>query len=601
MATVVTAGCNDASEEKSSTCGNGVVESDEVCDGATGVPAQCSAIDNTRNWLKGRPACSSDCMSVTMGSCVYEDKTPGRSNCGNGVIDAPEVCDGEAGVPATCQAFDPSKMWKEGGAPKCSSDCLSVVPGSCVQNTCGNARLDEGEVCDKGVLNDLKCSDLDGDTPRAWKAGGSPVCNDECSGWDMSLCVETAICGDGILSVSQDASFESERCDGKLGVPDSCAAYRNDIVWKDGGSPACNGDCTALTQGSCTPANAVLTFMNWNILFEYENNGGKDPVIDRARRWHDIVSGYEVKPDFMNLLESSPQWHTQEVTALFEDAGYVWADNEVCTVCSGNPDGQRAPLSNVIYLKDKFQLLDHGHVSFFNADGVTYQNPDKTIVFYAVLQEKTSGEVFVSMSSHWEANNLKNGTQTDDWANIVGDIVEHENNRLYGVKQSIDVLRQLRAKYPDAHYLYAGDFNTIDLDIPMGSPFITAISGASTKAELVQFINNIVPEGRMTLPENTEGSHDDMERLSGLTDARSLALSASLISPNEDLSTTSGEPASIAIRSLLASVNIKIILDYALYSANNLTLMSYQVVTGEDYEYVSDHYPVLTTYVYVVK
>jgi hypothetical protein len=137
----VTVTCNDSCGVTGPTCGDGIVEAPEQCDGGATPPARCPA-----------------CVIVP--------------TCGDGIVDAPEGCD-TAGPSATCDVncqpilcgngvVDPGEECDTGGASAtCTATCELV-------ELCGNGVLDPGEVCDPGLTPEClaDCSGT-GDTNAA--------------------------------------------------------------------------------------------------------------------------------------------------------------------------------------------------------------------------------------------------------------------------------------------------------------------------------------------------------------------------------------------------------------------------------------------------
>ena len=131
-------------------CGNGEIESGEVCDGAA-MPAD--APDGA--------TCKADCSG-------WETETP-TSECGNGVIEDGEACDGEA-MPADAPA----------GA-SCLDTCQLKVP------ECGNGEIEAGEECDGEAM------------PEGAEPGST--CLDTCQ-------IKAPNCGNGALDIEA-----GEECD----------------------------------------------------------------------------------------------------------------------------------------------------------------------------------------------------------------------------------------------------------------------------------------------------------------------------------------------------------------------------------------------------
>jgi hypothetical protein len=147
-----TAGCSQAAD-----CGDGVVQGGEQCDGANLAGNTCLSVGE--GFQGGTLACATDCRFDTSG-CT------GQSECGNGIIESGEVCDGSNFGGATCVS-----LGYQGGQLQCTSACVLDESGC----------TDEAEICDDGVDNDgdsfVDCDDADCYSSPAC-GGTSEVCND---------------------------------------------------------------------------------------------------------------------------------------------------------------------------------------------------------------------------------------------------------------------------------------------------------------------------------------------------------------------------------------------------------------------------------------
>lgn len=593
-------------------CGDGAVSGDEVCDISGAAVIECAQYDDSKIWRPGgRAACAPDCMSFLVGTCQTE-QNDGDGVCGNQNLDPGEVCDGTIGA-ETCDRFDPAKIWEDGGLPRCADDCRSLGIGECKEKQhCGNGILDDDELCDPSFKS-ISCEEFD--PSKTWIAGGAASCRD-CKTIEIGTCAEAPRCGDGIKN-------GGEACDAQDGVPESCSDWDSHRLWKPGGKPACSGDCASIEPGTCEAYDAEdVVFMNWNVLFEYENHNGEDPAIcasvaDRASKLAAIVNNYARKPDFIALAEASPAWHAQENTEKLRALGYEWAINEK----SEGEDG-REPLADVIYLSDKYHLIDAGFINLSKTDGSPVSR-DKTIALHAVLENKISGLQYIIFATHWDANNIWNDADGNgSLVNAVGWVTNHELNRINGARQSAERVASLREKYPKARIIYGGDLNTIDLDIIFGistdlrsaisaalSLYLNADISLANLPALIASINGILSQSEKQTfalpPDDFVGSHKEFETLSRLTDARSHALAAGLLSPQDDGWSTS-DP---AIPDAVAAIGLPVVIDYAFYSADNLQLTDYKIMTqgdGEgnaraDYMFVSDHFPVQTSYLTIIE
>jgi hypothetical protein len=88
------------------------------------------------------------------GVCIYEGD-PCADNCGNGVVDPGEVCDGNNFDGYTCQDWGYA-----GGTLMCLPDCSDIDVSNCSNDTCGNGLVDGGEDCDGNNLNGETCVTL---------------------------------------------------------------------------------------------------------------------------------------------------------------------------------------------------------------------------------------------------------------------------------------------------------------------------------------------------------------------------------------------------------------------------------------------------------
>jgi len=204
------------------TCGDGVIDAGEACDGATGCAEDCT--------LTAGPLCGDgiveegeacDDGNMKAGDGCEEDctVTPGPL-CGNGQVDAGEAC-------------DDGNMEPGDG---CEKNC-TLTP----EPVCGNGKVEFGEICDDG--------NTDGD--------------DDCSA-DCSEVTAAAICGNGQVE-------GTEACDdGNPEANDGCEPNCEFTLFKCGngkvegveacddgnmvnGGPGdfCKNDCTAFMPADC--------------------------------------------------------------------------------------------------------------------------------------------------------------------------------------------------------------------------------------------------------------------------------------------------------------------------------------------------------------
>ena len=128
------------------TCGNGVVDAYEACDGPQLGGASCSSLGLGTGVL----ACTGGCELDASGCSV-------APSCGDGVIDqSTELCDGSdlGAAPAfTCQSLG----FTGGGTLACRADCSGFDTSECA--SCGNGVIDadRNEQCDGNDLGFATC------------------------------------------------------------------------------------------------------------------------------------------------------------------------------------------------------------------------------------------------------------------------------------------------------------------------------------------------------------------------------------------------------------------------------------------------------------
>ena len=90
--------------------------------------------------------------------------------CGNGALDPGEECDGELLAGQTCEVLVPATLpWLDGGGTLSCSDTCTFDTSQC--HECGNGVLDPGEECDGTDFGGQTCADYD-----AWATVGTPIC-----------------------------------------------------------------------------------------------------------------------------------------------------------------------------------------------------------------------------------------------------------------------------------------------------------------------------------------------------------------------------------------------------------------------------------------
>lgn len=153
------AACNDDDDNATNpaNCGNGIIDQGEECDGDNSIPTAITC-DFLVPGSTGKVTCSK--------TCTFDTSSCGICNH-NGVKDADEECDGEDFGSATCATLNPKKTFGKLG---CSQSC-KIVTHYCSASDLGlqapNPDAEQtDEQCSNGK-NDFNTVNKDG-TPSNW-------------------------------------------------------------------------------------------------------------------------------------------------------------------------------------------------------------------------------------------------------------------------------------------------------------------------------------------------------------------------------------------------------------------------------------------------
>jgi len=197
-------------QERTLGCGDGVIDTSEVCDGSDMGGKTCAAL----GFDGGDLLCGADCRSFDKSGC---------HRCGDGKKNGAEACDGAAVGGATCAG-----LGFEGGTLKCKGDCKALVTSACYK--CGDQLINnKGEVCDGTNLSGKTCKGL------GW-VGGTLKCRNDCAAFDFSSCYK---CGDGKTN-------GADICDGADLGGATCVSKG-----LAGGTLGCKKDCSGLDFSGC--------------------------------------------------------------------------------------------------------------------------------------------------------------------------------------------------------------------------------------------------------------------------------------------------------------------------------------------------------------
>jgi len=194
-------------DSDSDLCGNGRLDAGELCDGSDLNEQTCQKL----NFYRGDLACTKYCTYDIRGCDGF---------CGDGLLEEPEECEGFDLSEQTCQSFGYYR-----GLLSCGDDCRIDLSGC--EERCGDGVVNGPEQCDGPELQDQTCDALG-------YYSGATICKDDCT-LDYSDC--SGSCLDGILQTV-------EECDGDELRDENCQSqgfYTGEID--------CTDYCTLDTSG----------------------------------------------------------------------------------------------------------------------------------------------------------------------------------------------------------------------------------------------------------------------------------------------------------------------------------------------------------------
>jgi len=249
-------------------CGDGNLDLGEACDGEDLMGQTCAGL----GFPGGSLGCTTSCEFDTSGcdlvfcgdgicgidefgneetteSCFEDCPVPPVADCGNNVIEDPEVCDGTDFGGLTCLDFG----FEVVGELTCGFDgegnpCSQITLDQCLP-LCGNFELDPGETCENVIISPpdppvfnnncrpdfcTSCGDSNLDFQEECDDGNLDN-DDGCS----EFCLIEQFCGDGSIDLGEDC--EGEDLNGR-----DCLS-----LGFDGGSLSCSASCGYDTS-ACT-------------------------------------------------------------------------------------------------------------------------------------------------------------------------------------------------------------------------------------------------------------------------------------------------------------------------------------------------------------
>ncbi|HEY3356974.1 MAG TPA: hypothetical protein VGQ83_27235, partial [Polyangia bacterium] len=216
-------------------CGNGVAEGTELCDGADQRGETCLSL----GYQGGSLGCAPGCAAYVLTGCTG----PGPI-CGDDAVEGHEVCDGADLAGRDCVSFGFT-----GGALACDPSCtrfdLAGCTGVPAAWTCQPSTYGRADGCDCG------CGAVDPDCADATAA----ACQ-FCGGFDPGSC-GGGTCPGNIDPINNAACLPPVCGDGVAAGTEACDGP--DLRWQDcvslgylGGTLSCAAGCGAFDVSACT-------------------------------------------------------------------------------------------------------------------------------------------------------------------------------------------------------------------------------------------------------------------------------------------------------------------------------------------------------------
>lgn len=220
----------DSSPRPTSTCGNGQIDPGEACDGNQLNGATCETLGLGAGGL----SCRRDCKTFDRSLCGA------APTCGNGVVDAAEVCEGADLSGQSCMSLGLGT-----GTLACLPNCNGHQTQGCMNNnpaTCGNGRAEGTEVCDGADLGGATCQSLGftggtlscaADCRTRVTTGCTGTCTPQCGG---RSCGPDPSCGTSCGTCSTGTCNASGLCEGGPGGSPRIISFNSNTTMYSGGT-----------------------------------------------------------------------------------------------------------------------------------------------------------------------------------------------------------------------------------------------------------------------------------------------------------------------------------------------------------------------------
>ena len=340
-------------DDEGGVCGDGIISASEICDGklAREEALECAnpgevVVDPSKI------TCSNCGIMSTVNACSAVPAT-----CGNGQLDTGEVCDG-SNFPESAKTCPKSMVVKDKPDWHCDSSCLSADFNAACEYACGNGKLEEGEVCDSGNVPEsakvcpkdyvplaspkwecnAKCSGIATETSCELACGNGKIdANEVCDGSQFDHVAAAAKCKDkSTYDESRATCMDNCKMDTAACVPEQQIVFDEFIVQRDSKGRALGVAISIVNYGAEAVEVGPCSISVLNAQGSYAVNGAS------AYSFLDLVgaegSSYKLEPCQPIVVCSEPMGSQSE----YQD---IWGEH--CDVVLGGYDSSNKVINNL--------------------------------------------------------------------------------------------------------------------------------------------------------------------------------------------------------------------------------------------------------------
>jgi len=282
---------SDSTSSTGPVCGNGIIEEGEFCDG------------NVACWEVGHfypeteAVCKDDCKEYNLSACVERDPD---DTCGNGKLDDREVC--EQGDKKPCTELPGSYV---SGDADCNRDCNGWTLLNC--SSAGTKTCSQILTCVDGCAADdtciQACHDSASEQGKTLYEALDKCYTEQCpSGADKITCMEEH------CKNEYYACFPNEKCgNGTIDEGEKCEKSETKPCqelgenWQPINEAVCNSTCTDWDMYACVDINDLTCYQVYECVGECSDSTCEEECI--AKTWPAAKSKYDTMLECYDTYE----------------------------------------------------------------------------------------------------------------------------------------------------------------------------------------------------------------------------------------------------------------------------------------------------------